>query len=83
VLPAATPVASPVPLIVAAAVLVEVHVTALVRFWLLPSLKIPMAVNCDVAPVVIEELAGVTPTDTKTGALTVNPVVPLIEPEVA
>jgi hypothetical protein len=70
-------------LIVAAAVLVEVHVTKLVRFWLLPSLKIPMAVNCDVVVVKIEELAGVTTTDTKTGAVTVNPVEPLIEPEVA
>ena len=83
VLPVATPVASPVLLIVAAAVLVEVHVTTVVRFWLLPSLKIPMAVNCDVAPAVIEESTGVTAIDTKTGAVTVRPVEPLIEPEAA
>ena len=83
VLPVATPFASPTLLIVAAAVLVELHVTTLVRFWLLPSLKIPIAVNCDVAPVVIEELAGVTTIDTKTGAVTVNPVEPLIGPAVA
>ena len=83
VLPVATPVASPVLLIVAAAVLVEVHVTTVVRFWLLPSLKIPIAVNCGVAPVVIEELTGVTAIDTKTDAVTVRPVVPKTDPEVA
>jgi hypothetical protein len=38
VLPAATPVASPALLIVAAAVFVELHVTVLVRFCVLLSL---------------------------------------------
>ena len=83
VLPVATPVANPPLAIVAAAVLVEVHVTKLVRFWLLPSLKIPIAVNCNVALAVIEESTGVTAIDTKTAVVTVRPVVPVIEPEVA
>jgi hypothetical protein len=83
VLPAVAPVTSPVLLIVATAVLVEVHATTLVRFRLLPSLLIPIAVNCDVAPGEIEELTGVTAIDTKTGAVTVRPVVPLIDPDAA
>jgi hypothetical protein len=70
-------------LIVAAAVLVEVHVTTVVRFELLPSLKNPIAVNCNDAPVMIDELTGVTVIDTKSGAVTVRPVEPLIPPEVA
>ena len=38
VLPAATPVAKPPLVIVASAVFVDVHVTELVRFWVLESL---------------------------------------------
>ncbi len=38
VLPVFTPVAKPVPLIVATVVLLELHVTTLVRFCVLPSL---------------------------------------------
>lgn len=45
VLPAATPVASPVLLIVATAVTDELHV-AFVKACLLPSLKVPVAINC-------------------------------------
>jgi hypothetical protein len=82
-LPVATPVASPVLLIVATVVVVELHVTELVKFWVLPSLLVPVAVNCSVAPRTIEELAGVTAIDTSTAAVTVRPVEPLIEPDVA
>ena len=42
-----------------------------------------MAVNCSVAPLVIEGLAGVTAIEVRVGAVTVSLVVPLIEPKVA
>jgi len=40
-------------------------------------------VNCWVAPTAIVGLAGVTATDTNTGAVMVRPVNPLIDPDVA
>lgn len=43
--PAAAPVARPLVLIVAVAVLDEFHVAEVVRFCVLPSLKVPVAVN--------------------------------------
>ena len=43
--PAATPVASPLPLIAIAETLDEFHTTEFVRFWVLPSLKLPVAVS--------------------------------------
>ena len=42
-----------------------------------------MAVNCCVAPLVIEGFAGVTAIDTSTGAVTVRFVDPLMAPEAA
>lgn len=43
--PAATPVASPLAFIGAAEGFEEFQTTELVRFWVLPSLKVPVAVN--------------------------------------
>jgi hypothetical protein len=43
--PPLTPVARPERLMVAAAGLAEVHVTELLRFCVLPSPKVPIAVN--------------------------------------
>jgi hypothetical protein len=43
--PAATPVARPAAVIVATDVFDELHVTEFVRFCVLPSLKLPVAVN--------------------------------------
>ena len=43
--PMPLPVARPLVLIVAAAALEEVHVAELVRLCVLPSLKVPLAVN--------------------------------------
>ena len=43
--PMPEPVARPVVVIVAAAALEEVQVTEVVRFWVLPSLNVPVAVN--------------------------------------
>jgi hypothetical protein len=83
VLPVFTPVARPVAPIVATAVFVEVQLTELVRFCVLLSLYVPVAANCCVAPFTIDGFAGVTAMETNTGGVTVKPVEPLIDPEVA
>jgi len=83
VFPSATPVANPPLVIVATPVFVELHVAVLVRFCVLPSLYVPVAVYCCVAPTSIEKFAGVTAIDTNTAGVTVNPVVPVIAPETA
>src|SRR5271167_1508996 len=77
------PVARPPLLMVAIEVALEVQVAEEVRFCLLPLLKVPVAVNCCWFPAAIDGLTGVTAIDTSTGAVTVNPVEPLMEPEVA
>jgi hypothetical protein len=82
VLPAATHVAKPTLVIVATAVFVDVQVTELVRFSVLPSLKTPVAVNCCVKPLAMDAFAGASAIDTNT-RVTVRLVEPLIEPEVA
>lgn len=43
--PVPVPVTRPLALMVAAAVFEEVHVTELVRLWVVPSLNVPVAVN--------------------------------------
>ena len=43
--PIATPVARPRALMLTVAGLEEAHVAVLVRFWVLPSLNVPVAVN--------------------------------------
>ena len=64
VVPVLTAVANPlvpaVLLIVATAVADELQVTVVVTFWKVPSLNDPVAVNCWVPPVAIDEFAGVT-----------------------
>ena len=47
-------------LIVATAVMLDVHVTVLVRSRVLPPVNVPVALNCSVLPAEIEGLAGVT-----------------------
>ena len=81
--PAAAPVANPPALIVATLVVCEVHVAVLVRFCVELSEKVPVAVNCSVAPLAIEGFAGVTAIDTSVGAVTVSVVEPLTAPEAA
>ena len=83
VVPAATLVARPLAAIVAVAGVPDVHVTLAVRFWVLPFVYVPVAVNCCVCPATIEGEAGVTAIDTNDGAVTVNVVDPLITPDVA
>ena len=57
--PAATPVANPVCCpTVAIAVLDEVQLADVVRFFVLPSLYVPVAVNCWVEPAADRDGAG-------------------------
>jgi len=64
VLPAATPVARPLLLIVATDALDELQVTWVVISWLVPSENAPEAANCLVAPSGTLGLAGVTEMET-------------------
>jgi hypothetical protein len=83
-LPGPTPLAKPVLLIVPTEVLEEVQLTEFVRFWVLPSLYLPVAVNCCVLPLAIDGFVGVTAIDDSTvAAVTFNVVEPVTEPEVA
>ncbi len=81
--PTPAPVARPAALIVAVVVVPEDHVTVLARFCVVPSLNVPVAVNCCVAPLVIDGFAGVTAIDCSVAAVTVRTVEPLIAPDVA
>ena len=50
---------------------------------MLLSLNVPVAVNCCVAPLLMDGFAGVTAIDCKVAAVTVNTVDPVIEFSVA
>jgi hypothetical protein len=80
--PVPTVVARPVLLIVATPGVAEAH-TALLSTCLEVSLKVPVAVNCCVAPLVIEGFAGVTAIDTSVAGVTVSSVEPVMLPTVA
>lgn len=81
--PLPTAIARPVLLIVATVMEEEFHVAVLVRFCVVPSLKVPVAVNCSVFPMAIEGFAGVTAMDANVAGVTVSVVLPETEPEVA
>src|SRR5580698_2783626 len=81
--PTPAPLASPEALIVAVVVVPEVQVTVDVRFCVVPSLNVPVAVNCWVAPLAIEGFAGVTAIDCNVAAVTVSKVEPEIDDDVA
>jgi hypothetical protein len=76
------PRARPAGLIVAMLGAEDFQVTELVRFCVLPSLNVPVAVNCVVAAMAIDELLEVTAIDSRVG-VTVSGIVPLTVPEVA
>jgi hypothetical protein len=67
VLPGATPVACPEDEIVAAAGVADIHVTVLETFFVVLSLKVPVATNCCWAPTAIEGEGGVTAIETSVG----------------
>jgi hypothetical protein len=90
--PAVTPIvavptalarAAPAELTLAIADADELHVAVFVRFCVLPLLYVPVAVNCCVSPAAIEELAGVTATEARTGEVTVSTAAPCMLPEAA
>jgi hypothetical protein len=83
VTPGSTLAASPPLLTVAIVVADEVQVAVLVRFCVLPSLYVPVAVNCCVYPAATDAVPGVTATEANTGAVTVSVAEPWIVPEVA
>ena len=61
-------------MIVATDGVAEAHVTWLVRFCVVPSVYVPVAVNCWVAPLAIDGFAGVTAIDCSVAAVTVSVV---------
>lgn len=81
--PALKAVDTPVEAILAKFGAEELQLTVVVRFCCVPSLKVPVAVNCCVAPVTMVGLAGLTEIDRRVAEFTVTCVDPLIEPEVA
>jgi hypothetical protein len=84
VIPAAAAVARPDKLIAAVAGVPELHVALVVTFCVLPSLYVPVAVNCRVAPVTSVGFAGVTAIDCSVAAVTVSVAELLLtDPDVA
>lgn len=60
-----------------------VHVTTLVRSWVLLSLNVPIAFSCCELPLVSDEVAGDTARETNGAGTTARVAEPLSEPEVA
>ena len=83
VVPAVRAVARPLLLTVATAVLDELQVTEIFTSWVVPSEKVPVAVNCWVAPPGTLGLAGVTAMEDRVAEVTVRVVLPATVPEVA
>jgi hypothetical protein len=61
---------------VAVEVVPDDHVTEVVKFCVLLSVYVPVAVNCCVRPLVIVGFAGVTAIDCRVAAVTVSTVEP-------
>jgi len=79
----ASPVVCPAMLIVATVGVSELHCTVPVMFCVLPSVYVPVAVNCCVSPSGSTGIAGVTAIDTSAAAVTVTVADPVIVPDVA
>ena len=79
-LPTPAPVAKPAAVIIATDVVPDAHVAWLVRFCVLVSEYVPVAVNCSVVPFAIDGLTGVTAIDTSVAAVTVNVSAGLVTP---
>jgi hypothetical protein len=62
---------------------VEAQLHGTVRSWVLPSLKVPVALRLTITPAGMVKVAGAISTLTKVALLTVNTVVALTEPEAA
>src|SRR6202035_2575853 len=83
VVPGPTAVAKPAALIVATVTAEELHVAVLLSFCVVPSLKVPVAVNCCGPPFGTEGFAGVTAIDTSVADVTVSVVLPVMLLEAA
>lgn len=70
-------------LIVATVPSFEVHAAEVVRSCVLPSVYVPVAVNCCVVPIAMDALGGVTAIETSTAGVTVNVVFPDTAPDSA
>ena len=81
--PVPTPLESPVLLIVATETVSDDHVAVVVRSCVLPSLYVPVAVNCCVVFSAIEGRAGVTAIETRVAVVTVSTVDPVTPLEIA
>src|SRR4029077_2758861 len=81
--PVPTLVASPVLLIVATVPVAEAHAAVVVMSSVLASENVPVAVNCCVAPLVIEGFAAVTTREVVGAGVTVSSVEPVMLPLVA
>jgi hypothetical protein len=81
--PSASAMARPVLVILATATLDDAQAADAVRFCVVPSEYVPVATNCSVNPLATLGLTGVSAIDVTTAGVTVNVVVPLIEPSVA
>src|ERR1700722_16780689 len=78
--PTPAPVAKPPAVIVATEGVADAHVTEPVKFCVVLSLYVPVAVNCCVVPLEIVGFAGVTAMDCSVAAVTVSTVEPLTVP---
>src|SRR5580704_15899001 len=76
VVPVPALVANPVALITATPTLLEVHVTWSDIFWVLPSLKFPVATNCSVSPELMCGFAGVIAIEVRVALVTLRDAVP-------
>src|SRR5438270_10401261 len=83
VVPAPMAVTSPVLPAVTTVVSLELQVAELVTSCVLPSVYVPVAVNCWVVPLTIDAFAGFIAMEDTIGGVTVNVAVPATLPEVA
>jgi hypothetical protein len=61
----------------------ELHAAVAVMFCVVPSLKLPLAVNCVLPPAEIVVEDGERKIEVKVALVTVSPVVPVTFPEIA
>ena len=83
VVPCATPLARPALLMLPKLGLEEVQAAVFVKSIVLPSVKIPVAVNCCLPPTRIENWDGATLIDAIVGATTVTFAEPSTNPKIA
>ena len=81
--PGPTPLAAPLEVMVATAEDEVLQLTYVVKLRWLPSLNVPVAVNCWTMPEAMLEVAGLRAIDKRVAESTVSWVKPLTEPDAA